>query len=238
MDILLLDGKGNPLTQPKWLAKKLFQDLEFIGWDFSKINDQFIHLIRDELNGAKGSEKDVVALLNKKLLEKIKPMINEQLKKKNPMATTHIECEEDAPPYLKESVLNIDYLTGIVDSIPNFIRTNDENWHFQCTNVREYGIITIDMAMRASEAHIARVKKECEDFARHAALGYNRKVKKGLEILLFKGVHFDDPTTLTRREFECSDLNFNKNNLVTFGEIKDKLSTIAARQKMLRQTGR
>ncbi|MDR2269220.1 MAG: hypothetical protein LBD94_03495, partial [Rickettsiales bacterium] len=28
MYILLLDGKGNPLTQPKWLAKKLFQDLE------------------------------------------------------------------------------------------------------------------------------------------------------------------------------------------------------------------
>lgn len=231
MDMLAMDGRGNPLTQPKWLARKIWQDIQFIGRDFGKISDSFVLSMRTELEQLKDSEKDAIGLIEQKLNEKVKPLAHEILKKKKPMFTTHMEAADDAPEYLKNAVLNTDYLVKMADSIPNFTRTNDENWHFQCTDIRQFPIITIDMAKRASKAHVAQVKKECDGFAEQIyPLAYNREIKKGTEIILFKGVHFHDPKELSKEEFARSDIFFDKNNLIAFSEIKNKLAAIAARQ--------
>ncbi|MDR1071914.1 MAG: hypothetical protein LBL21_04700 [Rickettsiales bacterium] len=231
MDMLPLDGRGNPLTQPKWLANKIRQDIDFAGWDFDKIADPFVLSMRAELEQLKGSDKEITALIGKKLAEKIEPMEHEALKSKNPMFTTHMRASNGAPEYLKNTIANVDYLVKMADSIPNFIRTNDENWHFQCTDVRQYGLLTIDRVKRMSKSHIARVKKECDDFAAQIyPVAYDRKIRKGAEIVLFKGVHFHNSVEFPTKDFTHSDLNFNERNLMTHSDLKNRLAIIAARQ--------
>jgi hypothetical protein len=232
MDIMLLDGRGNPMTQPKWLARKIWQDLQFANWDFGKINDPFILSFRTELESAKESEKDTVLLIEKKLLEKIKPMRHEQLLKAKPMYTTHMQATIDAPDYLKNTIVNVDYLMQLAGSMLNFTITNDENWHVQCTNIREFALLTIDKVMRTSKGHIDAIKKECEDFANQIfPLGYKREVRRGEELILFKGAHFQNPAELSEEEFARSDLNFDKNNLMTLSQLQSRLMGIAARQR-------
>lgn len=158
---------------------------------------------------------------NPELSKQIKPLNHDFDNVNNPFFTTHIEPLENANKELKCSILNVEILRKIVSSIPNLRHINDENWHFQLTDLdREYLIsyknISIEDVRNTSPSHITRIKKEVSDFAeRIFGIFYNRPFNKGV-----------------KHNFITQE--FNKEDIITLSELKKKVfNDMTIQQKIL-----
>jgi D-alanyl-D-alanine dipeptidase len=171
IDLVMTDGYGNVVTQPKWLANSKSE--------FNKVYPEFLQEYPDL--------KKYTKSYTDKYFDN-KPIFN----------SPHMEPTTDAPKELKGAALSMDFLARLVSSIGNVAPINAENWHFQLTNKESYKTITSEEQRRVSAGHLARVKKEVTDFANRAfGLFYERSIVKGQPHKMWEDDKIDDTRTMT-----------------------------------------